>query len=98
MKRILELLRLNNHTASVILNRANLSAFRDPLLQELNKAHLLLLGEIPVDQQIITNYARGTPFVLDTGEFPGKTAFLDIFQQIKSTLPTAQTGDGIRNG
>lgn len=92
LKRILELLNLNNHTASVILNRSNLSEFRSPLLAIFKEEHLEILGEIPVDQQIIEDYAKGVPFVLDSNDFLGKHAFLGIYSEVKKRISLTHGG------
>lgn len=82
LKRILELLELNNHSASIILNRANIADFKTPLIDLIKKKNLVLLGEIPVDNKIIENYARGIPFVFDPQDFPGKESFILIYNKI----------------
>ena len=38
--RILELLELNNHTASIIINRADLTTYREPIMDIIQKKHL----------------------------------------------------------
>ncbi len=100
LKRILELIRLNNHTASVILNRADITDFKETFLNEISEHQLSILGEIPVDSLIIENYARGTPFITDKRSFPGKTAFMQIYQKVLASIKSqevATTKNGEHN-
>ncbi|MHA1585375.1 MAG: nucleotide-binding protein [Promethearchaeota archaeon] len=86
LKRILELIKIIGKNTHVILNRANLTDYRQPILNLADGNLVSFLGEIPLDQIIIEDYAKGVPFVKDTRDFPAKRAFISIVQKIREKL------------
>ena len=86
LKRILRLIQLSGQNAEIILNRSNLTDYKEPILKVASDYNISILGEIPIDNIVIEDYAKGTPFVLDSREFPAKQAFLSILTNVKKKL------------
>lgn len=86
LKRILELIQIIGKPAYILLNRSDLTEYREEILEIQRKNNVPIIGEIPIDRLIMENYARGHPFVLDPREFPGKTAMYEIFHHIFALL------------
>ena len=84
--RILELTKLVGKTSHIILNRANMTDYREPIFNLTKKNSCILLGDIPLDDLVIENYVKGTPFVNDPRKFPAKDAFLRIYTHISHML------------
>ena len=86
MKRILRLIQLSGQNAEIILNRSTLTDYKEPILKVAADFNIKILGEIPIDNIVIEDYAKGTPFILDTREFPAKKAFLSILTDVKKEM------------
>lgn len=86
LKRILELIKIVNRNAKVIMNRANLTDYREPIETMLKEENSEIIGEIPVDRTIIEDYAKGVPFVTDPRDFLGKSAFIQVYKNILQLL------------
>jgi MinD superfamily P-loop ATPase len=80
--RILDLIGLMNLESYCIINRANLTGYKDKIIELVQKRNVKLLGEIPLDEIVVENYAKEMPFVLDQRDFPAKQSFLEIFSKI----------------
>ncbi|QEE14605.1 P-loop NTPase [Promethearchaeum syntrophicum] len=86
LKRILRLIQLSGQNAQIILNRSTLTDYKEPILQVASDFNIKILGEIPIDNIVIEDYAKGIPFVLDSREFPAKQAFLSILANVKKIM------------
>ena len=86
LKRILRLIQLSGQNTEIILNRSTLTNYKEPILKVASDFNIKILGEIPIDNVVIEDYAKGTPFILDSREFPAKQAFLSILTNIKKKL------------
>lgn len=82
LNRILDLLEVVGQKADIILNRSNLTHYQEPLRSLAKSRQCIIVGEIPVDSIVIEDYAKGKPFILDSRDFPAKTAFELICSQI----------------
>ncbi|UYP45516.1 Iron-sulfur cluster carrier protein [Candidatus Lokiarchaeum ossiferum] len=82
LNRILDLLDVVGQKADIILNRSNLTHYQEPLRSLAKTRNCNIIGEIPVDSVVIEDYAKGLPFVLDTRNFPAKSAFNLIYSKI----------------
>ena len=87
LNRILDLLKVVGQTAEIILNRSDLTAYQEPIRSLAKTRNCHILGEIPVDSVVIEDYARGKPFILDSRDFPAKTAFQYIYEKIIQLSP-----------
>ena len=86
LRRIFELIKLTNKKADIIINRSTLTDYIQPIYDLVEKYECELLGEIPLDNIVIENYAKGIPFIFDTRKFPAKQAFFQIFKRISQKL------------
>jgi MinD superfamily P-loop ATPase len=89
--RILDLVDIIGHKAYIILNRADMANYQDPIRSLAQTRHAPILGEIPLDNTVIEDYARGIPFSTDPREFPAKSAFNALLERIKDTLKEVNT-------
>ncbi len=86
LSRIIDLIKLMNKQTYVLINRANISDYQLARLKGPGKEIIQVLGEIPLDNQVIFDYAKGLPFVEDQADFPAKTAFLQIYDQLNRII------------
>ena len=88
--RIIELIKLLGKEFRVIVNRSSLLGFRDQFLKELEKENLKILGDIPLDSDIVESYCQGTPIMDKNTKFDkegaGYIAFTKIFKDLKNWL------------
>lgn len=94
LNRILQLIELIHHQAYILLNRADMSDYRKPIFELSKKKYISIIGEIPLDDIIIEDYAKGVPFVCDDRDFPAKKAFSTIFQTILEKINHENTIEG----
>lgn len=83
--RIIELIKLLKKQYKVILNRSTLLGFKEQFLEELKQNSIQILGDIPLDKDIVQSYCAGTPLMSDNafdknGE--GYKAFLKIYENL----------------
>lgn len=89
--RIIELIELLNKDFRVIINRSSLLGYKDQFLKELEKTNIEVLGDIPLDDDIVSSYCQGEPLMDKNGEFkggPGYTSFQKIFENLQLWLNT----------
>ena len=86
LKRILRLIQISGQNAEIILNRSTLTDYKEPILKVASDFNIDILGEIPIDNIVIEDYAKGKPFILDSRDFPAKQAFLSILTNVKKKL------------
>lgn len=85
LKRILDLIKLMEKKAHVIINRYTMVDFKDVIEGIINDYGSSLLGKIPLDQKILASYSRGIPFIIydDVPEdSESKLALTDIGKKI----------------
>jgi MinD superfamily P-loop ATPase len=90
LKRILELIKLLGKDYKVIVNRSSLLGFREQFLKELRKENIKILGDIPMDKDIVNSYCQGTPLMDNDSEYDkeggGFIAFTNIYNNLKKWL------------
>ena len=88
--RILELIKLLGKDYKVIVNRSSLLGFRDQFLKELQDEDIEILGDIPLDADIVNSYCQGTPLMEKNNGFDksgaGFLAFTKIYENLKKWL------------
>jgi len=88
--RIIDLIELLGKEYKAIVNRSSLLGFRDKFLNELKERNIEILGDIPLDDEIVKSYCQGVPLMEENGKFDteseGYNAFLDIFENLKVWL------------
>ena len=83
--RINELIELLNKKYKVIVNRSSLLGFREQFLRELDEMGIKILGDIPLDDDIVKTYCNGIP-IMDEIKYLGKSESYKAFQEIFSNL------------
>jgi MinD superfamily P-loop ATPase len=83
--RIIELIDLLNKDFRVIINRSSLLGYRDQFLRELEENNIKMLGDIPLDDDIVTSYCLGKPLMDENSEFKGGAGY-NSFQNIYENL------------
>ncbi len=90
LERIIELIKLLKKDYKTIVNRSSLLGFKDEFLQELAEQKIEVLGDIPLDDEIVQSYCQGIPLMDNSGKFDingaGYQAFLKIFDALKIWL------------
>ncbi|MFX1420240.1 MAG: AAA family ATPase [Promethearchaeota archaeon] len=88
--RIMELIKLIGKESRVIVNRSSLLGFREQFLDELKEERIKVLGDIPMDSDIVESYCQGTPIMDNNSKFnkegAGYIAFTKIFISLKKWL------------
>ena len=87
--RIIELIELLNKDYRAIVNRSSLLGYRDQFLEELKKKNIKILGDIPLDDDIVNSYCQGKPLMAKKSEFKGGegyNSFQKIFENLKTWL------------
>ncbi|MHA1414625.1 MAG: nucleotide-binding protein [Promethearchaeota archaeon] len=86
LMRIIELIELMEKKYKVIINRSSLLGFKDDFIKDLKKKKIDILGEIPLDQEIVNSYCQGIPLMAKNSpydmESPGAKAFENIFSKL----------------
>jgi MinD superfamily P-loop ATPase len=88
--RIMDLIKLLGKESRVIVNRSSLLGFREQFLYELEREDIKILGDIPLDSEIVESYCQGTPIMDNNNNFnkdgPGYIAFTKIYDNLKNWL------------
>jgi MinD superfamily P-loop ATPase len=88
--RILELIKLLGKQSKVIVNRSSLLGFREQFLKELQQENIEILGDIPMDSDVVNSYCQGTPLMDNNSVFDkrgaGFIAFTNIYDNLKKWL------------
>ncbi|MFX0017892.1 MAG: AAA family ATPase [Promethearchaeota archaeon] len=84
--RIIELIDLLKKEYRVIVNRSSLLGFRDQFLNELNDNDIQVLGDIPLDEDIVKSYCIGVPLMDSHGRFDTQGKGYKSFQIIYENL------------
>ena len=89
LMRIIELIELLKKDYKAIVNRSSLLGFRDEFLKELDDNNIKILGDIPLDNDIVNSYCQGKPLMEENGEYQngkGYQAFHQIFKNLKEWI------------
>ena len=89
--RIIELIKLLNKDFRVIINRSSLLGYKDRFLKELEENNIITLGDIPLDDDIVSSYCQGKPLMDENSEFKGGAgynSFQKIFENLQLWLNT----------
>ena len=90
LQRILELIKILGKDYKVIVNRSSLLGFREQFLKELQEENIEILGDIPMDKDIVHSYCQGTPLMDNNSEYDkegaGFLAFTNIYKNLKKWL------------
>ena len=96
--RIIELIELLNKDHRAIVNRSSLLGFRDEFLKELKEKNIIILGDIPLDDDIVHSYCIGVPLMDGNSETDkngkGYKAFKRIFENLIEWMETKEQGEG----
>ena len=87
--RIIELIELINKDYRAIVNRSSLLGYRDQFLEELKKKDIKILGDIPLDDDIVNSYCQGIPLMDENSEFKGGEgykSFEKIFENLNNWI------------
>ncbi|MBD3211952.1 MAG: AAA family ATPase [Candidatus Lokiarchaeota archaeon] len=80
--RIIELINLLKKDFRVIVNRSSLLGFREEFLDKLDDQDIHILGDIPLDDEIVKSYCQGVPLMEENGKFDTESEGYKAFQQI----------------
>ena len=95
--RIIELIKLLEKDYQVIVNRSSLLGYRDEFLKELEENNIDILGDIPLDNDIVNSYCQGKPLMDENGKYQGGKGFMafqKIFTNLKEWLRNGQKNIG----
>ncbi len=88
--RIIELIKLLEKDYRVIINRSSLLGFRELFLKELDENKINILGDIPLDDDIVLSYCQGMPLMDEKNDFnrenEGYKSFQNIFRNLLEWL------------
>jgi MinD superfamily P-loop ATPase len=88
--RIIELINLLKKDYKVIVNRSSLLGYKDQFLAELQEENIKVLGDIPMDSDIVDSYCIGKPLMDKENGFnnngAGFIAFTHIYENLKKWL------------
>jgi len=84
--RILELINLLKKQYKVIVNRSSLLGYKEKFLLELEEKGIDVLGDIPLDEDIVSSYCQGIP-LMETRRNSDKnglgySSFTEIFENL----------------
>ncbi|MFW9896099.1 MAG: AAA family ATPase [Candidatus Thorarchaeota archaeon] len=90
LSRIIELIKLLRKDCKTIVNRSSLLGYRYEFLEELQKENIEILGDIPLDEDIVNSYCNGTPIMDNNSGYDkngdGYKAFVRIYKDLKHWL------------
>ena len=96
--RIIELIKLLEKDYKVIVNRSSLLGYRDKFLKDLEDNNIKVLGDIPLDNDIVNSYCQGTPLMDNNSKFNkdglGFVAFSKIFTNLKEWIEMKKSKKG----
>ena len=84
--RIIELITLLKKEYKAIVNRSSLLGYKEKFLKELEEKGVEVLGDIPLDEEIVSSYCQGIPLMEETSKFDRDGAGYKSFKQIFENL------------
>ncbi len=84
--RIIDLITLLGKKYKVIVNRSSLLGFKEEFLKELENKKIDILGDIPLDNEILASYCQGVPIMDEKSKYSINGAGYIAFQQIFENL------------
>ncbi|TFG26232.1 MAG: hypothetical protein EU532_10370 [Promethearchaeota archaeon] len=88
--RIIELIALLNKEYKAIINRSSLLGFREEFLKDLEENKIAILGDIPLDDEIVDSYCQSKPLMEKKYGFDengqGYQAFKKIYGNLKEWI------------
>lgn len=85
LARIIELIDLLGKDYKVIVNRSTLPGYKDKFNKYIVKNGIDVLGEIPLDDVVVTSYCQSKPLMGKENGFEGSEAY-EAFQEVYSNL------------
>jgi len=90
LQRIIKLIDLLEKDFQVIVNRSSLLGFKEEFLNTLKEKDIEILGDIPLDDEIVKSYCQGVPLMEKKGGFDeegeGYKAFLSIYENLEKWI------------
>ena len=90
LQRIIKLIDLLEKDFQVIVNRSSLLGFKEEFLNTLKEKDIEILGDIPLDDEIVKSYCQGVPLMEKKGGFDkegeGYKAFLSIYEDLEKWI------------
>ncbi len=84
--RIIELINLLKKDYKAIVNRSSLLGYKEKFLKELEENNIEVLGDIPLDEEIVSSYCQGIPLMDERSKFDrdgaGYKSFENIFENL----------------
>ncbi|MBA7528866.1 hypothetical protein ES705_21058 [subsurface metagenome] len=84
--RIIELIDLLKREYKAIVNRSSLLGYKEKFLKELEEKSIEVLGDIPLDEEIVSSYCQGIPLMEERSKFDrdgvGYKSFEKIFENL----------------
>ena len=84
--RIIELIELLEKEYKAIVNRSSLLGYKEKFLKELEEKGIEILGDIPLDEEIMSSYCQGIPLMEESSKFDrdgaGYKSFKIIFENL----------------
>ena len=73
------------------MNRSSLLGYKEKFLKELERNGIDILGDIPLDEEIVSSYCQGIPLMEESSKFDREGAGYKSFEKIFESL--AKWGD-----
>ncbi len=89
--RIIELIDLLKKEYKAIVNRSSLLGYKEKFLKDLEENGIEILGDIPLDEEIVSSYCQGIPLMEESSKFDREGAGYKSFEKIFENL--AKWGD-----
>ena len=84
--RIIELIDLLKREYKAIVNRSSLLGYKEKFLKELEEKSIEVLGDIPLDEEIVSSYCQGIPLMEERSKFDRDGAGYKSFEKIFENL------------
>jgi len=84
--RIIELIDLLKKEYKAIVNRSSLLGYKEKFLKELEEIGIEILGDIPLDEEIVSSYCQGIPLMEEKSKFDRDGAGYKSFERIFENL------------
>ena len=84
--RIIELINLLKKEYKAIVNRSSLLGYKEKFLKEIEEKGIEILGDIPLDEEIVSSYCQGIPLMEEKSKFDRDGAGYKSFEKIFENL------------